>query len=61
MKKIKFKVKKIPSKEKTVTRYFLHCPKCDSELFETGKDYRPFACECGDWYWNEEKEEYNIH
>ena len=38
-----------------------YCPVCKQELRESGKDYRPYYCECGDWYWVDDSESYEIH
>jgi len=37
-----------------------YCSICKKELIETGKDYKPYFCDCGDWYWNENGECYEI-
>lgn len=36
------------------------CPKCKTEMFESGKDYKPYHCKCGGWYWIDDEEVYKI-
>ena len=38
-----------------------YCPVCKKELKELDKDYRPYYCDCGDWFWNEDEEVYGIY
>ena len=33
-----------------------YCPVCKKGLGDGGKDYRPYFCDCGDWYWHDSKE-----
>jgi len=44
----------------TKTMAYKHCPNCLIELSETGKDYAPYSCKCGRWFYNEEKDYYEI-
>ena len=37
-----------------------YCPVCKKELFDYGKDHKPYGCDCGDWFWDEENEGYGI-
>ena len=37
-----------------------YCPLCNTELRETSKEYKPYYCKCGFWYWNDEEEYFKI-
>ncbi len=42
-----------------------YCPVCKEKLVELHKEYKPYYCECGVWYWvndphTEEKAHYRI-
>ena len=38
-----------------------YCPVCKKELYDYDKNHKPYGCDCGDWYWNEDEEGYVIH
>jgi len=38
-----------------------YCPVCKKELREMHIDYKPYWCDCGDWYWSEDDSGYKIY
>lgn len=37
-----------------------HCPKCEQQLLGNGSNATPYKCDCGEWKWDYEFEEYKI-
>ena len=48
-------------KEEVIKAQVPYCPVCKEKLHKSCKDYRPYWCKCGDWYWNDEDENYDIY
>ena len=54
------KQKEIIYKQETRTVSIGYCPFCGVELYETGKEYKPYYCKCGAWYYNEDDDYFKI-